>query len=367
MKTKNFLLVLLAVIMLQGCSESDPPEQIYDSKLETSQFTSQALLNNPIGNSNIRDMMIYTPEGYNPNGTKEYPVVYLLHGLPFSEKSFTNEQVWDEWVDLNGVFKTYPDFPERGFQDLIDGLILSKKLDPMIIVMPNAASAYGFSFYSNSALNGNFEDYIANDLVNYIDSNYKTIADKNGRAVIGFSQGGYGAIKLGMKHSDKFGVIASHSAPLFFKAFPAYIPIIIAENPDGMQGPHPSKFLTSAMYAMAAAWSPNLNNPPFMADLFFEYPSGDIIDPVFAQWLENDPFTMLDTYGNNFRSLKGIYFDCGELDEFGWDLTYGYFTQKLDAMDIAYTYELHDGGHFDKMFSRLIISLSFCSDTMVNK
>ncbi len=374
MKKLIFIIGFLTAITTLCCCDNDILELddnqeskliIHKSKLQNKEFISDALTDNVIGNSNIRKMQVYTPPGYDRKNAQGYPVVYLLHGLPFSEKSFIDIQSWEEWVDPNGVFKNYPDFPEEGFKDWMDELILSKKIAPMIIVMPNAASAYGFSFYSNSILNGNFEDYIAYDLVNYIDNRYNTITNRDSRAVIGFSQGGYGAMKLGMKHADKFGVVASHSAPLFFQAFPAYIPQIITENPDGMIGPDPSKFLTSAMYAMSAAWSPNLNNPPFMVDLFFEYPSGEIIDSVLAQWLENDPYTMLDIYGDDFKSLNGIYFDVGELDEFGWGLTYGYFIQKLDAMGIDHTSAFHGGGHFDKMFSRLNISLEFCSENMI--
>ena len=371
MKTKYFFLVLLAVIMFQSCDSESEPVQI-NSKLEHRVFTSQALTNNYIRNSDFRYMQIYTPAGYNSNGNIYYPVIYLLHGLPFSEYAFSNKEIWNKWIDPNGVFKNFPDFPQEGFQEWIDGLILSKKIDPIIIVIPNAVCKFGFSFYSNSALNGNFEDYIAKDLVNYIDNNYKTINNKDARAVIGFSQGGYGAIKLGMKHADKFSVIASHSAPLVFEAFKSYIPMIIAENPEGIKGPpDPSKFLTYAYYAMGAAWSPNINNQniiiePFSysVDLPFATPSGEVIDHVWAKWLENDPFTMLDTYGNDFKSLNGIYFDCGKLDEFGWGVPYEFFIQKLDAYGITYTNELHDYGHFDKMFSRLEISLSFCSDKM---
>ena len=338
---------------------------IHKSKLQNKEFISEALANSVIGNSNIRKMQVYTPPGYDKKRTNGYPVVYLLHGLPFSEKAFVDEKTWDEWIDPDGTFKTYPDFPLEGFQQWMDDLIADEKISPMIIVMPNAANEnYGFSFYTNSALNGNFEDYIAIDLVNYIDNRYNTMANKDGRAVIGFSQGGYGAMILGMKHSDKFGVIASHSAPLVFQFFQAYWPRIFGENPDGMTGPDPAKFITSAYYSMGAAWSPNLSNPPFMVDLPFEYPSGDIIADIWGHWLENDPFTMLDSYGDNFRSLNGIYFDCGVNDEFYWNKPYEYFIDKMDIMNITYTTEIHGGSHFDMMFSRLEISLEFCSDKM---
>ena len=335
------------------------------SKLQNKEFTSESLLNNPVGNPALRKMQVYTPPGYDHKRTQGYPVVYLLHGLPFTEKTYVEPKTWDEWIDPNSLFKTYPDFPEEGFRVWIDKLISEGKIEPMIIVMPNAANVgYGFSFYSNSALNGNFEDYIATDLVNYIDNRYNTIDNRDGRAVIGNSQGGYAAFLFGMKHPDIFGVIASHSGLIVMDVVLSVGKIVVAENPGGFTGPDPTKFLTSAGYAMSSAWSPNFNKPPFFVDLPFEYPSGDVIPSIANKWYENDPFTLLNTYADNFRSLKGIYFDCGNFDELNMCAGNGYMMQKLDAFHINYTYDTFDGGHFSKIFSRLEISLEFCSDKM---
>lgn len=368
MKTRFFLFAaMFAVFACWNCDDDDDPdpEPYFPSKLELRQFDSQALANNPAGTPTLRNVNVYTPEHYNPDGDDEYPVVYLLHGLPFGEDAYISQEAWDHWVDPEGMFKTYPDFPQEGFQKWVDNMIAAGEIDPLIIVMPDAESLpYGFCFYTNSALNGNFEDFIANDLVAYIDANYKTMANSHGRAVIGHSQGGYGAIKLGMKHPDKFGTVAAHSAPLYFEGFKAQTPLIIAENPDGMMGPDPAKFLTSSIYAFAAAWSPNLNNPPFMVDLPFEHPSGATIEETWARWLEHDPLTMLGTYGANFKSLDGIYFDAGLNDVFGFNLTADAFHQALDANGIAHTYENFDGDHFDKAFARLEVSLGFCSGKM---
>ena len=368
MKTKYLLSVLcMAILLALSCNKDDDPapEAPIFSKLEHKTFTSNALANNAIGNTTQRDMVVYTPPGYNPAGIVDYPVIYLLHGLPFTDSAYISQQKWDPWIDPNGFFKTYPDFPAQGFKNWVDDMIESGQIDPMIIVMPDAANAmYGFCFYTNSILNGNFEDYIAEDIVNYIDNNYQTITNKSGRALIGHSQGGYGAIKLGMKHSDKFSVVAAHSAPLFFDGFAALTHVLLAENPTGFTGPDPAKFLTSGIYAMSAAWSPNLNNPPFMVDLPFEYPSGNTIESVWSRWLEHDPFTMLDTYEANFRSLQGIYFDAGDMDPLGSNLTSDVFHQKLDAMHIPHSFEIYSGEHFDKSFERLAVSLTFCSGAM---
>ena len=340
-------------------------EEIYKSKLQNRVINSDALKGNFVGNTFTRKLQIYTPPGYKKNGPQQYPVVYLLHGEPFSEKAFVDKQAWDEFAATQSVLSPERDDPPEGFRLWVDNLIETGKMEPMIIVMPNAMSyPYGFSMYSNSILNGDFEDYIVNDLVNFIDNRYNTIASNEGRAVIGYSQGGYAAFKFGLKHPDIFGVVASHSGLLLIDAIFSMGEVVIAENPDGFTGPDPAKFLTSAMYAFSAAWSPNLNNPPFYVDLPFEWPSPIPIPEVSERWYQNDVFTLLDTHVDDFKSLKGIYFDVGYYDELGMNLAYPFIIQKLDFYGINYTFEEFEGGHFDKTFARLEVSLEFCSNTL---
>ena len=172
MKKPIYLIALLVAILGFWSCENDDDDPVLVSKLEVKEFTSEALSNNPIGNPDVRKLQVYLPKGYDQSNAKKYPVVYLLHSLPFTEESFISPETWDPWIGGASPFQTFPDFPENGFKNWIDGLIDSGLIDPMIIVMPNAESMYGFSWYSNSELNGGFEDYIVNDLVCFIDSSY---------------------------------------------------------------------------------------------------------------------------------------------------------------------------------------------------
>jgi enterochelin esterase-like enzyme len=382
MRTFRFISVLFALLIASWSCERDEAESLYDgslttvdgkvklhkSKLQNRAFISDALVDNFIGNHFVRKMQVYTPPGYKKNGSQAYPVVYLLHGLPFSEKAYIDQSTWDFFIRPGELwpFQQYPDFPQEGFQKWVDKLIEDGKIEPMIIVMPNADSeaGYGFSFYTNSALNGGFEDYIVNDLVSYIDSRYNTIAGPSGRAVVGHSQGGYAAFKFGLLHPDVFGTVASHSGLLLVDALLSQGTDVVAENPDGFMGPHPQKFLTTAAYAMSAAWSPNLNNPPFFVDLPMEYPTGAIIPEVAMKWYANDVYHLLDTHVDNFKSLDGIYMDIGMYDELGMNLAYPLITKKLDDYGVNYTYEIFSGGHFTNAFERLAVSLEFCSNHM---
>ena len=373
MKAIRYFTVLLALLITFWSCSDDDDDFTYDpitaeSELQLKSFISPSLTNNAIGNQASRNVQVYLPKDYDAKGPKAYPVVYLLHGLPFSEETYTNRNTWDPWVRPGEVwpFQQYPDFPAEGFQKWVDNLIETGKIEPMIIVMPNAASeaGFGFSFYTNSVLNGNFEDYIVKDMVNFIDSNYNTRSDASGRSVVGHSQGGYAAFKFGLLHPDVFGTVASHSGLLLVDAMLSLGPVVMAENPDGMTGPDPAKFMTSAAFAMSACWSPNLENPNFFVDLPFEYPTGDVVPEVAMKWYAHDVFSMLDTYVDNFKSLDGIYMDIGLNDELNMDEAYPFLTQKLDAYGVDYTYETFNGGHFTNSFERLAVSLEFCSNSM---
>jgi len=243
----------------------------------------------------------------------------------------------------------------------------------MIIVMPDASTEpYGFSLYSNSMLNGNFEDFIVNDLVNYMDKKYNTIANSSGRAVIGHSQGGYAAFKFGMLHPDVFGTVASHSGLLYVDAVLGMGQAVELENPEGyFSGPDPTKFFTSAGYAMSAAWSPNPTNPPYFVDLPFVFNDEghvELVPEVANLWHQNDFFSLLvselELYRNNFRDLNGIYLDVGMYDELGTQLAHAPIVGMLNNYNIDFIYEEYLGGHHTHMFERLAASMAFCSDSM---
>lgn len=372
MRKISILLGILTLLVIFGsCSKDalDLDESKLDdkkSKLQNREFVAESLTPNYMENSEIRQMQIYTPPGYDKHGTKSYPVIYLLQGLPLGEKSYLWPKLYEPWIGDPMPFFAGPDFPEEGFREWMDGLIESGQVQPMIIVMPDADNnLYGWSLFTNSVLNGGFEDYIVNDLVNYMDANYRTIASAEGRALVGTSQGGYGAMKLGILHPDKFSVVASHTGLLYLDGVLSMGDRLVEENPDGFNGPDPTKFLTTALYAFSSAWSPNLNNPPWMVDLPLD-DDGNIKPDIRNLWLEHDVFTMITkpVYLANIKSLRGVYFDAGLQDELGMNQMADAFHAQLSGYGVTHTYENFDGGHFSQLFSRLEVSLKYCSDRL---
>lgn len=331
--------VLIAVTFAQ--------QSLSAGQIVTDTITSQALKNNKLDDPDTRNMTIYLPPSY-ASSDKAYPVVYLLHGFGGNERSLVDE-VGEALAIL-----------------LIDGLVNAGLLKEMIIVMPDGGNKYGGSYYVNSELTGNYEDYIADELVNYIDGKYRTIRDRDGRAIAGASMGGYGSITLAMKHQETFSAVASLSPPLGFDIISeAMIPEVIKENPDGMSEPWPdAEQYTRYIYALSAALSPNLSNPPFFVDLPFEYPSGEIIESVRQRWLVADPLTMLSVYSSSLMEMNGIYIDVGDEDLPGFKAAADVFHQELVSIGIDHKYDVYHGDHHANAVGRAISALTFLSDLL---
>jgi S-formylglutathione hydrolase len=145
------------------------------------------------GDSPDREVSIYLAPGYGAQRSRHYPVVYLLHGFTDDDlRWFGSEHLFDGAAAADRAFSN--DVPE------------------MIIVMPNAKTRYFGSMYGSSATTGDWETFVAHDLVSYIDTHYRTIANRMSRGLSGHSMGGYGTIRLGMKHPEVFSSIYALSA-----------------------------------------------------------------------------------------------------------------------------------------------------------
>jgi S-formylglutathione hydrolase FrmB len=246
------------------------------------------------------------------------------------------------------------------FKDL-DDLISSGQVMKMIVVKPDGScSPYTGSFYTNSVLNGEYEDYIVCDLIAFIDGRYRTKPFAEFRALSGHSMGGYGTMKLAMKHPHLFSSLAAHSAPLVFQRLPntIFTQLVLLENPGGQFNPENGS-VTEMMFAMSAAFSPNLGNEPYFVDLPIDS-HGEVIDSTFQKWLAHDPYTMVDDYIQELQALH-IYFDCGLWDEL---LLYSHamdFSARLTQLDIDHTFKTFMGDHTGQIYNRLRDSFPFHS------
>lgn len=295
----------------------------------------RALEGSLLGDSPDRDVAVFLPPSYKTATTRRYPVVYLLHG-------FTDDV--DHWW---GVVKHFVSVP-----DAMHKALAAEGTREMILVMPNAYTRYQGSMYSNSAATGNWEDFIATELVAYIDGHYRTLAGVASRGLAGHSMGGYGAFRIGMRHPDVYSSVYAMSAccltapsggsPDAERA--ARVEAI--RTPDEVSG---ADFGTKALFASAAAWSPNPKNPPLFVDLPTK--DGQLRPDVAARWAANAPVAMLDQYVASLKRLRAIALDVGTKD--GLASGVARLHEGLAAYDIAHVYETYEGDHLNRIAERL--------------
>jgi S-formylglutathione hydrolase FrmB len=286
-----------------------------------------ALEGNLEGDAVDRDAIVFLPPSYYQNRMRRYPVVYALHGYSIGAEQWTKEIHVPQTVE--GAF--------------------AKGAREMIVVMPDSKTVHNGSMYSSSVTTGDFENYVARDVVSYIDAHYRTIASRESRGLVGHSMGGYGASRIGMKHADVFGSLyimspcclsprgsgSGRGAARGNNAANEEALAAVKTAADSAKLP----FGLRAQLASAAAWSPNSKNPPLYLDL----PIGDNEQAVVAKWTANAPLAFIDQYVPGLRQYRAIAIDVGDQDGLRTDA--GKLHDVLDQYDIANTFEVYAGTH----------------------
>lgn len=310
-------------------------------------FESAALVGNILGDPATRKIPIYLPPSYDKEPDRRYPVVYMLHG-------FTGNS--SMWLNVSSFYT--PTVPDR-----FERLINEGKSGEMILVFVDGYCLYGGSQYVNSAATGRYEDYIIQDLVPYIDQNFRT---NQVRAIAGKSSGGFGALRLAMRHPDVFSAFASHAGDMYFEYgykpdFPKVVnslaKFLHTSNPIGsfvtafFDAEQKGKLIPALnVIAMGACYSPHEpkeGQAECGFDLPFDLKTGELREDVWQRWLEFDPVLMLDKpeYVAALKSMKGAYLDAGTRDEFNLHLGARIFVKKATAKGVTLHHEEFEDGH----------------------
>jgi enterochelin esterase-like enzyme len=281
-----------------------------------------ALEGNLEGDAADRDVIVFLPPSYAKATGRHYPVVYALHGYSIGAEQWTHEIQVPQTIE--GAFAL-------GAKD-------------MIVVLPDSKTLHNGSMYSSSVTTGDFENFIAHDVVAYMDAHYRTIAKRSSRGLVGHSMGGYGATRIGMKHSDVFGSLYIMSPcclapmgggpgnPEFAKAIEA-----VKTKEDAANLPWGAR----AALASAAAWAPNPKNPPLYLDL--PTLDGKPRPDVVAKMTANAPLVFIDQYIGQLRQYRGISIDVGDQDGLKFGATK--LHEILDSYGIANGFEVYSGTH----------------------
>jgi enterochelin esterase-like enzyme len=212
----------------------------------------------------------------------------------------------------------------------------------VIVVLPDSKTLHNGSMYSSSPTTGDFETFVARDLVAYIDAHYRTLPKRESRGLVGHSMGGYGATRIGMKHADVFGALyimspcclSARGAP------PAEIEKALADVKTAADSARLS-FFARATLASASAWSPNPQKPPLYLDL--PTSDGQPNPEVLAKWAANSPLAFADQYIGDLRRYAAIAIDVGDQDGLRFDAAR--LQDTLKRYGLASTYEEYKGNH----------------------
>ena len=313
-----------------------PPAKLA-GKLERVTVHGDSLVGNLSGDSPDRLVSVYLPPSYAAQPQRRYPVLYLLHGFTDSDAN---------WFGFSGAhFVNVPGATDRAN---------AAGARELIIVMPNAFTKFAGSMYSSSAATGDWEAFVAKDLVTYVDSHYRTLAKRTSRGLAGHSMGGYGTIRIGMKYPEVFSSLYSLS--------PCCMAANLAPSAEQFAGAQkvktdadiaalaPADFGTKAMLASAAAWSADPKNPPLYIDL--PLADGKIAPDVVARWVANAPLTMVHQYIPNLRKYAAIAVDAGDKDQ-PIESTVRVLDQILSSYGIAHTAETYGGDHVNHIDERV--------------
>jgi enterochelin esterase-like enzyme len=309
------------------------PAVAYSGTVERIKVHGKLLEGNLDGDSPDRDVSVYLPASYAKDKSRRYPVIYFLHGFTDSEDKWFRDP--NHWINLPKVLNKA--FGEPGSRE-------------MIVVMPNAFTKFEGSFYGSSVDTGDWDGFISQELVAYMDSHYRTLAQPASRGLAGHSMGGYGTVRIGMKHPEVFFSIYALS--------PCCMDNSNLQMNDGMKGAeavtspeqiHTASFWTKAMLATAAAWSPDPNGAPLYIDL--PYKDAKLQPLVAAKWAANAPVSMLDQYIPNVKRLKAIAMDVGDRDGLAPGLKL--FDQALTEYKISHFYEVYPGDHLNHIGDRI--------------
>ncbi len=335
----------------------------------TLEHVSKVLADNPLGDPTTRSLAVWLPPQYDAGKGRgrgrRFPVLYDLVGYTGSGLAHT---AWRPFTD---------NVPEQAAR-----LIHERKMPPCIIVFPDCFTALGGNQYVNSSAIGRYADYLTQEIIPFVDQEFRTRAAREHRGCFGKSSGGYGAIIHGMRYTRYWGAIADHSGDSYFdfvyradwpntlneiakhrrrKRKSGRIDVLDEEQgvteglDDGRvrrflqavwQKPNPSGAEVHALMnlAMAATYDPDPDAPNGFR-LPFNLETGELIESRWREWLKHDPIRLVGRYTNNLKRLRGIYIDCGWRDQY--QIHYGtrILSKRLAEAGIDHRYEEFDDTH----------------------
>ncbi|MCF8370006.1 MAG: T9SS type A sorting domain-containing protein [Bacteroidales bacterium] len=271
----------------------------------------------------VKKVDVYIPGDYYLHPDQKYATIYYLHGAGGDEGSGSTEA--SLYYQLH-----------EGYNDISS--------PPAIFVCPDGScEPYMGSMWVNSPLYGNYEDFVMQDVIQFVESNFRAIPEKNFRAICGLSMGGFGSAWLTLNCPDSFRVCFPYIGALAFPdtTLSEWRDLVYNENNSYILN-YNAGFLSQVHITTLGGWTPNMDLPPYYVEPLFD---------SMGNWV--------DTSIN-----KGYHFDCSRrvkdlqnVDSLAWFLgagktdymmiypTYQMFMDSLEYYNIDYSSYFFNGGH----------------------
>ncbi|MPZ61662.1 MAG: enterochelin esterase [Propionibacteriales bacterium] len=304
-------------------------------------FRSEVLAGNPLGDPADRPLYVYLPPGYDDEPERRYPAVYVIQG-------YTGEVRM--WFNRSPYRTPYP--------VAADALFAEGSAPPCLVVLVDAWTAYGGSQFVDSPGTGRYHTYLCDEVVPYVDQNYRTLTGPAHRGIAGKSSGGFGAMITPMLRPDLFGGLATHAGDGLYEL--CYIPefgksVRHLRDYDGdiMKWWDDFRSRTAftkdgdetllMMLGVSACFSARDDGTPVLP---FDPRTGVLRPDEWQRWLDWDPVRIVPRYAEALRGLRAIWIDAGTKDQWYLDLAAEAFRDALAGIGVTdVRFELFDATH----------------------
>ena len=312
--------------------------------LDTYVVESEALAGNPLGDPARRPLYVYRAPGILTASETDAPAIYDVPAV-FVLQAYGGQL--DKWLARQSF---EPTFIER-----LDAMFASADTPPAVVVLVDNWTRYGGAQWINSGGTGRYQDYLADEVVAFVDERYPTAKSPSKRGVTGHSSGGYGALRACMDRPDVFaGGLVAHAPDSLFEVcyqpdFPdaarllrerydSDVRKLLAAFAAREKFDHDEYGMVLELLGCQAAYAPELRLP-------FELGSGQTIEEIWRAWLAHDPVRMVSSHGEALKRLRHIRLEAGRHDEANLDLGAQALSAELVAAGVNHQFELFDGGH----------------------
>jgi enterochelin esterase-like enzyme len=297
---------------------------------------SELLKGNLIGDPTQRTIDVYVPHGHDGHGL---PLLVDVVGFTAGGPIHTN---WKNFGE---------NLPER-----LDRLIAEGTMPPAVVAFPDCFTRLGGNQYVNSVAMGRWDDFLRLEVTPFVESRFGC-GGTGRRGIFGKSSGGYGAMVHALLHPDFWSAAAVHSGDMGFELIyrHEFVPVLraLAKEPDigrwidafweAKKAKNEDVHILM-MFAQAASFDPD-PAAPYGVRLPVTRDTCELIPDRWANWLAWDPLTLVEQHGAGLKSLKALYIDCGDVDQY--NLVYGArrMHKRLTEMDVPHVYEEFPDDH----------------------